>query len=374
MQPRSDRSAAYDRNFRAALDGILKSRESEPFFDHRFGRYGLRNFGDNFGSDGMNWDNVEYDMGHCCLMQFMRTGELLPLRVGREILLHNMDVDCVHLRDGFEYLCHHTDDHNAKLAGVGHTWCEGLWEYYYLTGDRHAAQKALGIGNRLAREAVAICAAGQPGAAGSRAFGWSVIGLLATYRATADPLYLNSARAIEEVAVRTQHPFRGGWMHRLSVGHCYHAPAHVGRVHFMQDIVLNGQVAFHHVTGNPDVRQCLENTVRGMLDEFTEQKSRGLPGWGYTSCPFMLQPGPIQHNTRVDAKHSFGALRSYLAPYYVGSTSSDPGLVVKVRALLPRSGSPFDGRLPTQGKMFAQSTRWVPEAMYYRTRLRQSYR
>ncbi len=374
VQPRSARFAAYDENFEQALNGVLQSREKEPFFENRFGRYGLRNFGDNFGSDGMNWDNVEYDMGHCCLVQFMRTGHVLPLRVGREILLHNMDVDCVHIRDGLEYLCHHTGDHNVRLAGTGHTWCEGLWEYYYLTGDRHAAQKAIGIGNRLAREALAICAAGQPGAGGSRTFGWSVIGLLATYRATADPLYLNAAREIEEVAVRTQHPFRGGWLHRLSVGHCYHAPAHVGRVHFMQDIVLNGQVAFHRLTGDPDVEQCLHDAVAGMLDEYLAQKKQGLPGWGYTSCPFMLRPGPIQHNMRVDTKHSFGALKDYMAVYYVACVSNDGELLRKVRNLLPESGSPFAGKLPTQGKMFAQSTRWIPIAMYYVDRLQQEAR
>ena len=184
--------------------------------------------------------------------------------------------------------------------------------------------------------------------------------------------YLNAAREIEEVAVRTQHPFRGGWLHRLSVGHCYHAPAHVGRVHFMQDIVLNGQVAFHQLTGNPDVRQCLENASNGMLDEFTAQQDQGLPGWGYTSCPFMLRPGPIQHNTRVDARHSFGALTSYMALYYTGTISNDPEFLRKVHALLPRSGFPFDGKMPTQGKTFAQSTRWVPSTMYYVSHLRQS--
>ncbi|MFV1968173.1 MAG: hypothetical protein ACC628_22345, partial [Pirellulaceae bacterium] len=161
-----------------------------------------------------------------------------------------------------------------------------------------------------------------------------------------------------------------GWLHRLSVGHCYHAPAHVGRVHFMQDIVLNGQVAFHQSTSDPDVKQCLENTLNGMLDEFAAQRNQGLPGWGYTSCPFMLRSGPIQHATRVDARHSFGALTSYMAPYYVGSISKELALVRKVRALLPRSGSPFDGTLPTQGKMFAQSTRWVPHTMYSLTKLK----
>ena len=207
--------------------------------------------------------------------------------------------------------------------------------------------------------------------------------------------------------MRTQHPFRGGWLHRLSVGRCYHAPAQRSRVHFIQDVVLNGQVAFHQLTGNRDVRQCLENALDGMLDELrivrgigvarmvvvtaerdehiehaqvvdgpvlTTRENQGLPGWGYTSCPFILHPGPIRHNTRVDARHSFGALTSYMALYYRGSISKDSEFLRRVHALLPRSGSLFDARLPTRGKMFAQSTRSVPNTMYYANHLRQSAR
>ena len=84
----------------------------------------------------------------------MRSGDLQFFDVAREVSLHNMDVDCLHLGDGWERLCGHTLDHSAAQAGIGHTWCEGLWEYYYLTGDRHAAQKALGIGNHLLRQIV----------------------------------------------------------------------------------------------------------------------------------------------------------------------------------------------------------------------------
>ncbi len=369
LAPRSPRSAAYDQRFSESLQALLETRDSEPFFRNRFGRYGLRNFGDNFGSDGLNWDNVEYDLGHSLLAQFMRTGDRDALRVGREILEHNMDVDCVTIREGFEYLCHHTGDHNVKLAGIGHTWCEGLWEYYFLTGDRRAARKALGIANRLARETVSLTAAGKPGAGGSRDFGWSVIGLLASYRATADPLYLNAAREIKEVVVRTQHPFRGGWLERLSVGHCYHAPAHIGRVYFMQDIVLNGLVAFHQLTGDPDVRQCLENTVRGMLDDYENQRASGLPGWGYTSCPFMLRDGPIQHIDRVDRKHSFGALRNYVSIYYFASLARHADLAMRAERLLNISKTRLSGKLPIQGKMFAQATRWVPQLLHYLAQL-----
>ena len=170
--------------------------------------------------------------------------------------------------------------------------------------------------------------------------------------------------------MRTQHPFRGGWLHRLSPGHCYHAPAHVGRVYFMQEIVLNGQVLFHQLTGDPDVMECLKNAARGMLDEYAEQKAQGLPGWGYTSCPFMLWPGPRETSfDRVNPKHSFGALQHYMAPYYAGATSQDPDVVRKLRTLFPNAATMFNHPVPIQGKMFAQATRWVPNTMYYLTRL-----
>ena len=150
FHPQDERFAEYDRAFDTGLKHILARRESETFFEGRFGLYGLRNFGDHFGSDGMNWDNLEYDFSHCCLTQYMRTGDLRLLQIGRECHLHNRDVDCLTVRPGFERLCHHTGDHNMNLAGAGHTWCEGAWEYYFLTGDRRSARKALGISNDLA--------------------------------------------------------------------------------------------------------------------------------------------------------------------------------------------------------------------------------
>ena len=369
VQPRDKRFEAYDRAFDRGLQGLLKTREAEPFFEQKFGRYGLRNFGDNFGSDGPNWDNVEYDLGHCCLVQFMRTGNTRALRLAREILLHNMDVDCVKIRDGYESLCHHTGDHSAKLAGIGHTWCEGLWEYYYLTGDRHAAQKALGIANALAHQTPGLCAAGAPGSAGSRNYGWSVVGLMASYHATADPLYLNAAREIEEVVVRTQHPFRGGWLHRLSPGHCFHAPAHEGRVYFMHEIVLAGQIRFHQATGDPDVGLCLANATAGLLDEYARQQANGLPGYGYTSCPFMLRPGPIQTAASRKPKHGFGALKNYEALYYVAFAMPSDSMTRNLDAIFGPSGGRFTGSLSTQGKFFAQGTRWVPNTLYYLSRL-----
>ncbi|NOY81024.1 MAG: hypothetical protein GXP31_08465 [Kiritimatiellaeota bacterium] len=361
FQPRDERFSEYDKAFERGLNKILVRRESETFFEGRFGLYGKRNFGDHFGSDGMNWDNLEYDFAHCCLTQYMRTGDLRFLRIGRECHLHNRDVDCLTIRPGFERLCAHTGDHNRQLAGLGHTWCEGAWEYYFLTGDRRSAQKALGISNDLAYRIAGLCAQGAPGAGGSRDYGWSVVGLIAAYRATADPLYLNAAREVEEVVVRTQHPFAGGWIKRLSTGHCFHAPAHSGRVYFMQDIVLNGQVLFHQVTGDPDVEACIVTACRGTMSEVRERQARGLPGMGYTSCPFLLTPGPWYPGRK---KHSLGVPIRYLAMYYAAGLPGGESLAQELFGMWPESGQLWSGSFSSQGKMFAQGTRWAPRLMH----------
>ncbi len=279
----------------------MKRRESEPFFAGRYGLYGLRNFGDNFGSDGMNWDNLEYDMTHACLVQFLRTGDLRVLKAARECHLHNREVDCLTIRPGFESLCHHTGDHNQKPAGLGHMWCEGAWEYYFLTGDRRSAAQ----GDRDQQRFRSLCrqTAGRRGARGrgARDYGWSVVGLTAAYRATADPFYLNAAREIEEVVVRTQDPFRGGWINRLSTGHCFHAPAHSGRVYFMHDIVLDGQVLFHQLTGDPDVEKCIvcglpRHSRRGRPAASTRSARPRLHELSFSALPRPLvsRPGETQ--------------------------------------------------------------------------------
>ncbi|MBT3380548.1 MAG: hypothetical protein HN742_32205 [Lentisphaerae bacterium] len=367
FHPHSNQFAEYDNAFDRGLKNILARREAEKFFDGRFGLYGKRNFGDHFGSDGKNWDNLEYDFSHCCLTQYLRTGDLRLLAIGREAHLHSRDVDCLTIRPGFERLCGHAGDHNRQLAGMGHTWCEGAWEYYFLTGDRRSAQKALGISNDLAYRIAGICAQGAPGAGGSRDYGWSVVGLIAAYRATADPLYLNAAREVEEVVVRTQHPFAGGWIKRFSTGHCFHAPAHSGRVYFMQDIVLNGQVLFHQVTGDPDVERCIVNACRGTMDEVRERRARGLPGLGYTTCPFLLTPGPWYPGRM---KHGLGVPIRYLAMYYSCGLPGGESMSEELFSMWPEAGHLWSGSFSSQAKMFAQGTRWASQLMHSIAKLR----
>lgn len=365
VQPRDERYADYDSAFTKSVGDMLRTREAEPRFDKRLGRYGLRNFGDNFGSDGPNWDNLEYDLGYSCLLQFMRSADIAALRMGREAALHNMNVDILKIRDGYHWPCGHQGDHSVQFAGLGHTWVEGLWTWYFLTGDRQAASKALGVANMVAHRTPYLTGAGAPGAGGSRDFSWSVVALMATHGATMDPTYLNAAREIEEVAVRTQHPFGGGWLHRLSPGHCFHAPAHSGRVYFMHEIVLAGQIRFFQATSDPDVAQCLKNAVSGILNEYNGHIARGLPGGGYTTCPFMEIPGPFRTAHTLNRKHSFQALRTWEPVYFVDALWPELGLHERIRTMLGDTGLPqFTGSLGA-AKGFAQNTRWTPNRIYW---------
>jgi hypothetical protein len=285
--------------------------------------------------------------------------------MGREAVLHNMNVDILKIRDGYHWPCGHQGDHSVQFAGLGHTWVEGLWTWYFLTGDRQAARKALGVTNMVVHRTPYLTAAGAPGAGGARDFGWSVVALMATHGATMDPTYLNAASEIEEVVVRTQHPFRGGWLHRLSPGHCFHAPAHSGRVYFMHEIVLAGQIRFFQATGDPDVAQCLKNAVSGILDEYNGQIARGLPGGGYTTCPFMEIPGLFRTSRTMNQKHSFQSLRAWEPVYFVDAQWPELGLQERIQTMLGEAGPPqFAGPLGS-AKGFAQNTRWTPNRIYW---------
>ena len=157
--------------------------------------------------------------------------------------------------------------------------------------------------------------------------------------------------------MRTQHPFRGGWIHRLSYGHCFHAPAHSGRVNFMQGIVLAGQVRFLQAGQDPDVERCLVRASEGLLyDEWVTGDRPGIP---YTTCPFMPK------GWRTTEALWFEPVA------YAYQVTKDMTLAQRIGELLPTSGI-GKGNVSSGGKGFAQATRFVPNIMYYLVRLPES--
>jgi len=170
----------------------------------RAGYYGMLNWGDwNFpqymdrSDDGCDtWGNLEYDLPQVLGLALLATGDHIYRPLFEASARHFRDVDVIH------YSKTHPDwvgmNHPHKPlhfsleepAGLdlGHTWVEGLFTHYYLTGDARSLVIGRGIADYLARVAEA-----HPHA-NPRQWGWPQIALASAYQATGEQRYLQAAR------------------------------------------------------------------------------------------------------------------------------------------------------------------------------------
>ena len=170
----------------------------------RTGDYGMLNWGDwNFprymdrGDEGCEtWGNLEYDLPQVLGLALLATGDRAYRPFFEAAARHFRDVDVIH------YSKTHPDwvgmNHPHKPlhfsleepAGLdlGHTWAEGLFTHYYLTGEARSLATARGIADYLAR------VAGAHQNANPRQWGWPQIVLVSAYQATGEQHYLEAAR------------------------------------------------------------------------------------------------------------------------------------------------------------------------------------
>ncbi len=273
--------------------------------------YGVLNFGDWYGERGSNWGNVEYDTQHAFFLEFVRSGNPEAFFLGCQTELHNRDVDTIHWapeddRVGGVYIhqmCHVGGYYTKSVPGtlgipsagnsVSHSWVEGHFDHYYLTGDPRSLQTGLAIADYYIRKDLSrpydflVC----------RTPGWHLIMLMATYAATSDPYYLNAARVIVERVLSTQDGKRplpayqaagrkgfqeGGWSRMMRPGHCRCEPRHRGNAGFMVAILLSGLKYYHDVVPDPRVKTAIIRGAHSLLDECYSDK---VKGFRYTSCP-----------------------------------------------------------------------------------------
>ena len=273
--------------------------------------YGALNFGDWYPERGSNWGNVEYDTQHAFFLEFVRSGNANAFFLACQAELHNRDVDTVHWapeadRIGGVYvhqMCHVGGYYTKSVPGtlgfpsagcsVSHSWVEGHFDHYFLTGDHRSLQTGRAIADYYIRKDLGrpydflVC----------RTPGWHLIMLMATYAATSDPYYLNAARIIVERVLSTQDgkrpllayqaanrkPFQeGGWSRMMRPGHCRCEPRHRGNAGFMVAILLSGLKYYHDVVPDPRVKTAIIRGAHSLLDECYSDKAKGFR---YTSCP-----------------------------------------------------------------------------------------
>lgn len=192
-----------------AVTDVFASRYSEAFevmlegsADAHSRSFGMLNFGDTIdmhyteqgrGGDLPVWINNEYDYPHAQALMYMRSG----IRRFREYAIvhakHQMDVDICHYSSDPKRIggqIEHTAGH--VLAGVlvpSHQWCEGLLDYYHLTGDERGLECALGLGENVLK-LLEDPAYQNTGEANARETGWALRLFTALYDETNDKKWL----------------------------------------------------------------------------------------------------------------------------------------------------------------------------------------
>ena len=170
----------------------------------RTGDYGMLNWGDwNFpkymdrGDEGCDtWGNLEYDLPQVLGLALLATGNRAYRPLFDAATRHFRDVDVIHYSKthpdwvGMNHPhkpLHFTLEEPAGLD-LGHTWAEGLFTHYYLTGDMRSLAIGRGIADYLAR------VAGAHPHANPRQWGWPQIALVSAYQATGEQRYLEAAQ------------------------------------------------------------------------------------------------------------------------------------------------------------------------------------
>ena len=180
----------------AKPQSIFEYRQSTEFGEN----LGWRNFGDLAWGDG--YSNLHYDLPFTTLREFVRTGDSRAFQIGSELARYRADWGHYHGDDFLDsdltwnvkgMAFYEKGDHGSFLEPKpSHTWIEGMWLFWALTGDEIVHESALSGSEAAQRMNFNFDNAlswNEP-----RWLGWPVLSLMAAWRYTGDMRYLAKAR------------------------------------------------------------------------------------------------------------------------------------------------------------------------------------
>ena len=263
-------------------------------------QYGMENFGDDtfewgYGPAYTFWSNQEDDRTHGMLMQYVRSGDPRWWELGEQAARHYRDVDCVLAWPGREDQAggprHHSNrhfvskgwvaDHTHASCHPGHSWIEGLVDYWLLTGDLLAGEASVRMGQWYAQR---VKMGSFGGGGQERGLGWTLTGLTTIYRATWDERYIRAAQEVQDWINRWQDPVRGVISVPIS-----EQPSYEGGTTFMHGIVAHGVARLVDATGDPAATRSLQGLANWIVTEpmgkpgrfWYKQSPRCKRGYGY---------------------------------------------------------------------------------------------
>ena len=176
-------------------------------------QFGWRNFGDLAWGDG--YANVHYDLPFVLLREYLRTGDARAFQLGSEMARYRADWGHYRADDYFDLdrkwnlkgmAFYEKGDHGTYREPVpSHTWIEGMWLYWALTGDEAVRESAMDGSNAFAR--MNFNYYNSLGWNEPRWLGWPTFGLVIAYRYTGEERFLNKARENIQLFEQTEESF-----------------------------------------------------------------------------------------------------------------------------------------------------------------------
>jgi hypothetical protein len=310
-----ERYHGYDLLVEEMFDEHLRDRD-------RVREYGMLNFGDWYNTAWDSWGNLEYDTARIWFTQYHRTGDRRYFNRAEQAARHYLDVDVAHavnaevraypgssqMRVGQVWAHsvghtggyyarwikdHYEDEASLKQKGApqmgfwdhGHAWVGGVFDYYFLTGDRRAKEVALLVSDTMAE----FCP--TPYTDHIRWIGWPFHMMLSAYDATGDKRYLDAATKQWQMLKSNFDP-QQGFPVLLAYGHCNEEAESKrcrGQNMYMLGFTLTALARYHRVTNDPDVLTALSAGIDQMI---REAWSEAHQSFYLTSCVHQRNSPP----------------------------------------------------------------------------------
>lgn len=320
----------YEEGTERTYASILAQREKRR-------EYGFQSFGDStfewgYGPSYTYWSNAEYDHHHGYAIQYLRSGDPRWWELCEQTARHYRDVVVIHqapagsLQQGGPrhhnatslWMAQHEEqfwiaDHTMAGASAGHSWVEGMIDYWFLTGDPWAGE----VVQALADWYSDIAEHNRFGAGGQeRGPGWTLIAVSALAKATDGPRIRRAGGIVADWIVDWQDPIRGVVSVPIS-----EQPSYEGGSTFMHGIVGRGLGRWYDVSGDPRVKRA----------------AVGIAEW--ISAEPMGEPGLFWYKQSPQNNQRYGATDQCLtALSYAYKLSGDRWFAEVAQALLERTG------------------------------------
>jgi len=327
-------------------------RLHDSYIAKREGRreYGFENFGDDtfewgYGPSYTYWSGSEYDHHHGFAIQYLRARDTRWWELAEQQARMFRDVVVIHhapegsgLVGGPRHhnatsvwMPSHEDqcwvaDHTCSGPSAGHSWAEGLIDYWYLTGDPWTEE----VVHQMADWYCGIAENNRFGAGGQeRGPGWALIAISALAAALNEQPIIQAGWTVADWILNWQDPIRGVVSVPIS-----EQPSYEGGSTFMHGIVGRGLGRWYDYTADPRLRDA----------------AIGIAEW-ITTEP-MGEPGRFWYKQSPNNSRSYGATSQCLtALSYAYQLTGDSWFEHVAMALL------------SQTSAGSRSMSWYPQSL-----------